>query len=321
MKLKDKIQHGLDESRMLVLGLQVLLGFDFQAFLMRRFETLPESAQKLKLVTLALLLITAVLLFAPAARHRIVERGEDTAGLHRFTRHAMSLALFPFALGFGGDVYVVIATATTPTIGLVFGVLTTLSAIAAWYVVPRAVRRRAEDEMEKSEQKEKKEKPQLNEKIRHVLTEARVVLPGTQALLGFQLAGVLQEGFDRLPASSKHVHLVALGCLAASVVLLMLPAAFHRVAEKGEITERLHRFTSACILAGMVTLAVALAADAFVVVRKDIGSVAIAVVASSIWLAFALFVWIGLMLLLRYFFSRSQQTTWLGSQPPSESLA
>ena len=39
----------------------------------------------------------------------------------------------------------------------------------------------------------------LQAKIEQLLTEARVVLPGAQALFGFQLAIVLTRAFERLP--------------------------------------------------------------------------------------------------------------------------
>ena len=50
------------------------------------------------------------------------------------------------------------------------------------------------------------EKTPLNERITQMLTEARVVLPGVQALLGFQLTSVISQSFEKLPASSKLVH-------------------------------------------------------------------------------------------------------------------
>ena len=45
------------------------------------------------------------------------------------------------------------------------------------------------------------EKVPLPKKIDQMLTEARVIVPGAQALLGFQLAVVLTQSFDELPAS------------------------------------------------------------------------------------------------------------------------
>ena len=58
-----------------------------------------------------------------------------------------------------------------------------------------------------------------------MLTEARVILPGAQALLGFQLVIVLTGAFEKLPDISRLMHGLALLCVALSVTLLMTPAA------------------------------------------------------------------------------------------------
>ena len=44
-KIKDKVQNALDEARILILGSQVLLGFQFRSVFEKGFETLPEHAQ------------------------------------------------------------------------------------------------------------------------------------------------------------------------------------------------------------------------------------------------------------------------------------
>lgn len=56
-------------------------------------------------------------------------------------------------------------------------------------------------------------KTPLDAKIDYVLTEARVVLPGAQALLGFQLAIVLTNGFQQLSSNLA----------ISTVTLLLLP--------------------------------------------------------------------------------------------------
>ncbi len=303
VKLKDKVQNSLDEGRMLVLGIQVLLGFDLQAFFMSRWDSLSPSAHRSKIVSLCLLLVAFTLVLAPAARHRLVDDGRDTPPLDRFTRHVTTLAILPFAGALGLDFYSVGLSVSGPLLGVALAAITTTSALGAWYGLPwllrsRAQRSRAARDLEDAMKKE--EKTELNDKIRHVLTEARVVLPGTQALLGFQFAAVLQSGFDSLPASSKLVHVLALVALGASVIFLMLPAAFHRIAEGGEISERLHRFSGKCLLLAMGTLAVAIAGDTFIVVRKATASAAIASIIGVGWLVFACGLWFGLMLRVRH---------------------
>jgi uncharacterized protein DUF6328 len=313
VKLKDKVQNSLDEARMLVLGVQVLLGFDLQAFLMSRWGSLPASAHVTKIVSLCMLLVAFTLVLAPAARHRIVDEGRDTPRLDRFTRGATTMAILPFALALGLDFYVVGLSVSGAKTSLALGIVTALAALGAWYGLPWLLRRRRGPEDSRPE--EPMETTELNDKIRHVLTEARVVLPGTQALLGFQFAGVLQSGFESLPWSSKVVHLAVRVALGASVIFLMLPAAYHRIAERGEISERLHRFSGRCLLLAMGTLAIAIAGDTFIVVRKATTSTAAASVIAAGWLAFACATWFGLMLVLRHM-HRGARSAARESQPP-----
>src|SRR6202040_1276102 len=84
----------------------------------------------------------------------------------------------------------------------------------------------------------------LEDKIVQVLTEARVVLPGAQALFGFQLAITLMESYEALPDSSKNIHLASTCAIACAIVFLMAPPAYHRIVDRGEDTERFHRFAS-----------------------------------------------------------------------------
>src|SRR6201992_3872528 len=99
-RLKDKLQNALDEARMLILGSQVLLGFQFRSVLEPGFEKLPRYAQFLKLGGLELMVTAIGMVMWPGAFHRIVEAGEDTRSVHRFTTRVMKVALLPFACGF-----------------------------------------------------------------------------------------------------------------------------------------------------------------------------------------------------------------------------
>jgi hypothetical protein len=50
------------------------------------------------------------------------------------------------------------------------------------------------------------------------------------------------------------------------MILLMTPAPFHRLAEGGRDSERACRVGAACILSALVTLALGIAADAYVAI-------------------------------------------------------
>ena len=57
-QLKDKIQNALDESRMLILGAEILVGFEFTAVFQEGFKHLSIASQNLNLGALVLMLIT-----------------------------------------------------------------------------------------------------------------------------------------------------------------------------------------------------------------------------------------------------------------------
>ena len=298
-KLKDRIKTALDEGRMLILGSQILLGFQYRAVFEPLFEKLPESSQLLKLCALCLMLMAIILLMSPGAYHRIVADGEDTHDVHRFTTRALKLALLPFAFALGLDVYVVTRQLMGITPAIIVGVAVTLIALFFWYGL-EAIRKteRVSEIKEAGEMEKEKDEPEeggtkLKDKIEQVLTEARVVLPGAQALLGFQFVSTLMESFEKLPVSSRYVHLACLGLMALSIILLMAPAAYHRIVEKGENTEHFHRFAGRLLIAAMIPLALGICGDLFVVVRKVTESVTAALVAASVALLFFYGLWFG----------------------------
>jgi hypothetical protein len=310
-KVKDKVENALNEARMLVLGAQVLVGFQFRAVFEKGFDQLPLPSQFLKLLGLVLMLIAVALIISPSAYHRLVERGEDTHEIHRYTSKLMTFALLPFALGLGVDIYVTAQKVFGWKWGAAAGLLTAAVAVSFWYLLELYMRRErapeiAEAKKESREMEEKKAQEEgedkagkLSDKIKHVLTECRVVLPGSQALLGFQFVVILTESFDRLPPLSKYIHLACLGLNALTIVLLMTPAAYHRIVEQGEETEHFHRFASKMLIAALVPLALGLAGDVYVVVQKVTESQLLSVVAALVILAIFWELWFGLTLYRR----------------------
>jgi amino acid permease len=308
-QLRNKVQNVLDESRLLVLGTEVLLGFQFRSLLEKGFESLPITSQFLKLCALGLMLLALALLISPSSYHRLVERGEDTEEIHRYASRVLCWALLPFALGLSIDLYVAAQKIIGWKTGATVGLLGIIVAIFFWYALELYRRRERADEIAEEKQKElevdrekdKERDPRekLSDKIKHVLTEARVVLPGAQALLGFQFVAVLMEGFDKLPNLSKYIHLAGLGLIALTIILLMTPAAYHRIVERGEETEHFHRFASKMIVAALIPLALGLCGEVYVVVQKVTGSQLVSVVAALITLAIFWELWFGLTLYRR----------------------
>lgn len=310
-KLNDKVQNALQEGRILVLGAQVIIGFEFRSVFEKGFEKLPRETQYVKLTSLCVMLVGLALLLLPAAYHRIVERGETTRELHRFVSRVMFVALLPFALGLAFDLYVATEKVSNRTGGIVAGVLTLGVALFFWYGFEFWRRQRREprvSELKEQSHAEDREREgqemsqgddngsggeKTTNKIKHALLEARMVLPGAQALLGFQFATMLVEGFDKLPDSSKAVHLVSLALVALAVIYLIAPAAYHRIVEEGEESEHFHNVASRFMLAAMVPLALGICGDLFVVVRKVTESATVGVVFASLMLAAFYGLWFG----------------------------
>jgi hypothetical protein len=118
-----------------------------------------------------------------------------------------------------------------------------------------------------------------------------MVLPGIQALFGFQLIAVFNEGFgEKLSHANQLVHLAALVLTVLATVLVMTPAALQRHAEPREVSERFVWLASNLLLAAMYPLAIAVALDVYVVAGIVIESHAIAsVLAVVIFVLFLVF--------------------------------
>ena len=99
----------------------------------------------------------------------------------------------------------------------------------------------------------------LTTKVEQLLTEARVIIPGGQALFGFQFIAMLTTGFDKLPATSQLMHTTALCFTALNVIVLMAPAALHRLSFGGEDLEAFLQLGSALLISAPMLLALAVA--------------------------------------------------------------
>jgi hypothetical protein len=315
--LKDKVKSALQENRILVLGTQVVLGLQFRVVFEKGFTQLPQVTQYLKVVSLGLMLLAFALLITPSSFHRLVEKGEDTHRLHHLVSRMLKPVLVLFAVAIGLDLFTAGEKVAGRAAGVGLGVGSVMVGMGLFYGLTEVQRRKRAPEIERMkamerQQEEKSDgKISVKDKIGHVLLESRMVLPGAQALLGFQIAIILQESFDALPASSKMVHLASLACVALSILLLMTPAAYHRIVEQGEETEHFHKVASRLLLASTVPLALGLTGDCFVVVRKVLDSTPAALVAAGLNLLVCLGLWFGLSLV-----QRSRRTRAVGSRRP-----
>jgi hypothetical protein len=122
----------------------------------------------------------------------------------------------------------------------------------------------------------KREEIDLDAATRHLLEECRTIIPGIQALFGFQLIAVFNDGFTRkLTYPQQLTHLVSFVLTAIAMALVMTPAALHRQSEPRSVSERFIGLSSKIVLAALVILAVGLSLDAYLVSLVVIGNSAI----------------------------------------------
>ena len=141
----------------------------------------------------------------------------------------------------------------------------------------------------------RKQKNSLDTAASHLIEECRMVIPGIQALFGFQLIAVFNQGFaEKLAEPVQRVHLVALILTALAMALVMTPAAIHRIAEPESVSERFLWMASNLLLAGMLTLAFGVALDVYVVSTALTSSGAVGALLGVALLA--LFGWLWLLL-------------------------
>ena len=300
--LEDKVEDALNEGRILVLGVEVLIGFEYSAYFQSTFGKLPEHAQLMRAFSLGFMLLALAFLITPVSYHQIVAVGRDTRAVHRFTTFMIGLALAPFALGIGLDFLVTFELILGMVAGIVAGLAALAFALFFWYgleLITRWLSPRRKEKVRQTMDDNQQGVIPLEDRIRQILTEDRVVIPGIQAILGFQLTVVLTSAFERLPLELKATHLFGLVMITISTILLMAPAAYHRIVEEGDDTLRFLRFASSMVLGGMFFLAIGLASDFLVIVNQVTRSRTTGLMAAILALAGFLYLWFGYPLLRR----------------------
>jgi hypothetical protein len=202
----------------------------------------------------------------------------------------VAVALPLFAIAIGIDIDLSLATTTGVLAGVGVGLAATVLSLAMWFGI--RPRHRKESHLQKSAV----EDVPLKDKVKQVLTETRVVLPGAQALLGFAAITTLLDSFSTLPLEAKVVHIGSLLAVVVAIILLMTPAAVHRLAEHGDATEGFHKMAGTLVLAALLALAASLSGEVFVVFLKVLRSDVVAVVASGVCFVALVGFWFGLPL-------------------------
>jgi hypothetical protein len=301
-QLPKQLKLALDEARILALGDQVLVALAFRTAFEQRFADLPHRDQLIALAATVLLLLALALTMTPAARHQIVERGHPSPNLLRHVTRMVSLALLPFSLALGLTAYLATVTLLPPRTAALTAAAVTLLALTAWYGLG-LLRRNTQAPLEEPDMPQPPDPPKddkLEDRINFALTEVRVVLPGAQALLGFQAAIMFTDAFAHLSSPLKYAHLASLLDIVLTVILLMTPAAYHRIGEQGRLSPHLHRLIARMLLTAMAALALGISLELYVVAHKITQSHPLSTTIAALTLATFYTLWFACTLWARH---------------------
>lgn len=127
-----------------------------------------------------------------------------------------------------------------------------------------------------------KENLTLSEAMTHLLEECRMVLPGIQALFGFQLIAVFNSTFqERLSSNEQCLHLAAIGLVAVAVALVMAPAALHRQTSPRAATQGFITIASWLLLLSMLPLMLGISFDFYLISKLILNNTLISLVLST----------------------------------------
>ena len=146
--------------------------------------------------------------------------------------------------------------------------------------------------MARATRREERQELKLSEAAQMLADECRMVLPGIQALFGFQLIAVFNDRFARdLSKPDQVLHLVAIALVSLAVALVMTPAAYHRSAGSREVTDTFIHVSSLLLVWSMLPLAAGLSLDFHLIVKLICGSESFAVAAAAALLLVFLGFW------------------------------
>jgi len=129
----------------------------------------------------------------------------------------------------------------------------------------------------------------LSKAAEYVLDECRMVLPGIQALFGFQLIAVFSPGFEKNLGHGEQVaHLGAIGLVAIAVAMIMTPAALHRQAGGRQVTATFIRLSTRLLVWSMFPLAISICVEFYLIARVIISRPVVALLAGALLGVFTL---------------------------------
>jgi hypothetical protein len=145
-----------------------------------------------------------------------------------------------------------------------------------------------------SKQQASKELP-LDKAASLVLDESRMILPGIQALFGFQLIVVFSTTFtEKLDVFEQRLHLIAILLVVLATMIILTQAMYHRQTSEKEVAEEFIRIASRLLLLSMFPIVTSISIEFYLISRVILNNVPLALLFTLVVFSLFLVLWIGL---------------------------
>lgn len=151
-----------------------------------------------------------------------------------------------------------------------------------------------ESERDANELHDVEDREELRDRYDMLLQELRVLLPGVQVLTAFLLTAPFATRFTDLDDAGRSAYFIALISAMASIITLLTPTVFHRVADRTARSARL-TWGVRLMLVGVVLLAVSLTTSMWCIVRFGY-STTTATIVTAAFVAMFVGLWVALPL-------------------------
>jgi hypothetical protein len=128
-----------------------------------------------------------------------------------------------------------------------------------------------------------------------VVEEARMLIPGVTAFLGFQLVAVFNNAFSqKLTHDEQMLHVGAMFVTLVALLLLLTPAAYHRQAESGWVSQGFVNLSSRLITGATPLFALGMTLDFYLLVRAVSENTTLALAMALFVLVITVVLWYAL---------------------------
>jgi hypothetical protein len=128
-----------------------------------------------------------------------------------------------------------------------------------------------------------------------VLDESRMIMPGIQALFGFQLVVVFSTTFtEKLSPFEQRLHLIAILLVVIATMIILTQAMYHRQTSEKEVAEEFIRVASRLLLLSMLPIVGSISIEVYLISRVILNNVPWALLFTLIVFSLFLLLWLGL---------------------------